>query len=168
MDTRVLNFGLSLHLHPFFVISCSKCSVESARLRRLTWAYVAHKYAKYRNLMCWLYICKPYFFQAQNVEQNTVRRDSPHAICVSVERWKSLTLIHGWYPTPVDRPVGGAWNQTVGIHVYCSVILVSGTSFIYFCHCIYCNVKYNKYMFVCLGSKLWEKNIKLFLGARTK
>ena len=127
METRSLNFYPSLHLHPYFMYACSECSGESAHLRRLTWAFVALKYAKYRNLMCWL-IYKLYFFQAQNVERNTVRRDSPHAICVSVERWKSLTLIRGWYPTPVDRPVGGAWNQTVGIHVYCSVILVSGTS----------------------------------------
>ena len=39
---RGLNFGLSLHLHPYFVCASSKCSGKYVHLRRLAWAFIAH------------------------------------------------------------------------------------------------------------------------------
>ena len=40
---RGLNFGLSLHLHPYFVYASSEGSGESAQARRLAWVFVARR-----------------------------------------------------------------------------------------------------------------------------
>ena len=47
---RSLQFGLSLHLHPFFVYASSEDSGESAHMRRLAWIFVARHGNKYQNI----------------------------------------------------------------------------------------------------------------------
>ena len=44
-----LNFGLSMHLQPYFVYASSEELGESAHMRRLAWAFVARKYDEYQN-----------------------------------------------------------------------------------------------------------------------
>ena len=52
-EARGLYFGLSLHLHPYFMYASSEGSGESAHMRRLAWAFAARWRDKYRKLVHW-------------------------------------------------------------------------------------------------------------------
>ena len=47
-----LKFGLSNHLHPYFVYASSEGSSESAQLRMLATAFVTRQSTGYQNSMC--------------------------------------------------------------------------------------------------------------------
>ena len=55
---RCLIFGRTLHLLPYFMCANSEDSGETARMRRLAWAFAGRLCDKYHNLMSWLL----YFF----------------------------------------------------------------------------------------------------------
>ena len=57
-----LNFGLNLHLHPFFVYVGSNGFCESVLLCRLVCVFVALHCDEYQNHMCWLICYKSSFF----------------------------------------------------------------------------------------------------------
>ena len=48
-EGQVLNFDLSLHLHPYFGYVSREGSDESAHLRRLIWTFSAHQYDKHQT-----------------------------------------------------------------------------------------------------------------------
>ena len=50
----VLFFGWTLRLLPYFMCANSEGSGETARMRRLAWAFAGRLCAKYYNLMSWL------------------------------------------------------------------------------------------------------------------
>ena len=49
-----MNFGLSLHLHLYFVHTSSEGAAEYANLHRLVWTFIDRQCARYPNRMCWL------------------------------------------------------------------------------------------------------------------
>ena len=51
---RCLNIGRTLRLFPYFMCANSEGSGETARLRRLAWAFAGRLCDKYHNLMTWL------------------------------------------------------------------------------------------------------------------
>ena len=51
---RCLIFGQTLRLLPYFMCANSDGSGETARMRRLTWAFPCRLCGKYHNLMSWL------------------------------------------------------------------------------------------------------------------
>ena len=51
---RCLIFGRTLRLFPYFMCANSEGSGETARMRRLAWAFVGRLCGKYHNLMSWL------------------------------------------------------------------------------------------------------------------
>ena len=51
---RCLNFGRTLRLLPYFMYANSEGSGETARMRRLTWAFAGRLCDKYQNFMSWL------------------------------------------------------------------------------------------------------------------
>ena len=51
---RSLIFGRTLRLLPYFMCANSKGSGETARMRRLAWAFAGRLCDKYHNLMSWL------------------------------------------------------------------------------------------------------------------
>ena len=50
----VLTFGRTLRLPSYFMFANIEGSGETARMRRLTWAFAGHICDKYHNLMSWL------------------------------------------------------------------------------------------------------------------
>ena len=48
-----LYFGVTLHLHPYFVKASSEGSGVSGRMHRLTRVFAAHRCDKYWNLVYW-------------------------------------------------------------------------------------------------------------------
>ena len=54
-----LQFGLSLHLHTYFVYASSEGSSEYAHMRRLARAFIARQCDKSQNLMRWLKLIVP-------------------------------------------------------------------------------------------------------------
>ena len=52
--TRCLIFGRTLRLLPYIMCANSEGSGETARMRRLAWAFVGRLCDKYHNLMSWL------------------------------------------------------------------------------------------------------------------
>ena len=54
---RCLNFGRTLRLLPYFMCANSECSGETARMRRLAWAFAGRLCDKHHNLMSWLICC---------------------------------------------------------------------------------------------------------------
>ena len=54
---EVCFFGRSLILLPYFMCANSEGSGETARMRRLAWAFAGRLYDKYHNLMSWLNWC---------------------------------------------------------------------------------------------------------------
>ena len=55
-------FGRTLRLLPHFMCANSEGSGETARMRRLAWAFACRLYDKYHNLMCWLILfVRPYW-----------------------------------------------------------------------------------------------------------
>ena len=51
--TRSLNFGLGLHLHPYFMHASSEGSDETAHVRSLVRALASRRCNKYHKLVCW-------------------------------------------------------------------------------------------------------------------
>ena len=51
---RCLIFGLTLRLLPYFMFANSNGFGETARMRRLAWAFAGRLCDKYHNLMSWL------------------------------------------------------------------------------------------------------------------
>ena len=73
---KCLIFGQILHLRPYFMCANSEGSGETARMRRLTWAFGGRLCDKYQNLMCCLKchfqnplnnMDSPYLGQQQNL-----------------------------------------------------------------------------------------------------
>ena len=54
---RCLIFGRTLRLLPYFMCVNSEGSGETARMRRLAWAFAGRQCDKYHNLMSWLNYC---------------------------------------------------------------------------------------------------------------
>ena len=54
VGVRCLIFGRTLRLLPYFMCANSEGSGETARMRRLAWAFVGRLCDKYHNLMSWL------------------------------------------------------------------------------------------------------------------
>ena len=59
---RCLIFGRTLRLLPYFMWSNSEGSGETARMRRLAWAFAVRLCDKYHNLMSWLVNIKIWCF----------------------------------------------------------------------------------------------------------
>ena len=65
---RCLIFGRTLRLRPYFMCANSEGSGETARMRRIAWAFAGRLCDKYHNLMSWLklnILChmKPYLMK---------------------------------------------------------------------------------------------------------
>ena len=61
MALECLILGRTLRLLPYFMFANSEGSDETARMRRLAWAFAGRLCDKYHNLMSWLNLC---FYEA--------------------------------------------------------------------------------------------------------
>ena len=75
----VLIFGRTLRLLPYFMCANSEGTGETARMRRLAWAFVGRLCDKYHNLMSWLInVCKQTREMIRNMkETEAVLEPSP-------------------------------------------------------------------------------------------
>ena len=60
LPSRCLIFGRTLCLLPYFMCANSEGSGETARMRRLAWAFAGRLCDKYHNLMSWLVLFLPW------------------------------------------------------------------------------------------------------------
>ena len=100
---RGLNFGLSLHQHPYFMYASSKgsgfCVGSPVR------AFVVLKCDKYRNRMCWLIslqIILPHMLKHMNayIDQHMrfVGKDLVPVKCIKAPKWLwLLSVLRRWF-----------------------------------------------------------------------